>query len=145
MATIFLHRRQRSRWALPFWVFINERPIGIMRTPDLGIALPPGGYTVGVRLLFGVGRWSLCIGGERHVEVGEEPFHLVITDRERVWNALFNLDLLVWLVCLFVTLPHPWNIVYHVLSEGFFFLWMFHIWRARRRYFSLTPCAPPDA
>lgn len=143
MATIYLHRRQRSKYALPYWVYLDERPVGIMRTPELGIALPTGSYTVGVRLLFGVGRFSFAIGGERRVDVGDEPIHLTISDKERFWNMLFNLDLVVWIASFFVTLPHPWDIVYHVLSEGFFILWALRIWIIRRRYFTLTP-APPQ-
>lgn len=139
MGYIYLHRRQRSKWALPFWIFIDERPAGVMRTPDIGIALPTGSYTIAVRLLFGFGRWSFAIGGQRRIDVTDRPQHFRISDRERFWNALFNLDLLVWVASFFVTIPHPWNIVYHVLSDGFFILWALRIWYVRDRYLCLTP------
>ena len=60
-----------------------------------------------------------------------------ITDRERWWNLLFDLDLVIWIACMFIELPEPWNVVYHVLSEGFFVLWLLRILIIRKRYFRL--------
>ena len=39
--------------------------------------------------------------------------------------------------CLFIELPEPWNVVYHVLSEGFFAIWIIRILVIRNRYFKL--------
>lgn len=138
MPTLTLLRRQRSKLALPYWVFVNGQPVGIMRTPEVHIAMPAGSFNVAVRLMFGFGKRMWGIGGERVVTLGENDTRLRITDRERWWNLLFDLDLVVWLASFFFTLPHPWNIVYEVVSNGFFAVWILRIWLKRRSYFILT-------
>lgn len=144
MPILTLQRQERSRFMLPYLILVNEQPIGLMRTHEVHLEMPPGTFSIAVRLVFGVGRRQFSIGGERVVTLGAEPQQLRITDRERWWNLLFTLDLIVWLAALCLPLfgfddfpPHPWNIVYHVLSDGFFALWLLRIWVIRKRYFVL--------
>lgn len=47
---------------------------------------------------------------------------MMITDKERWWNILFGIDLVLWLIRFFIEFPYPWNIVYEVVSNGFFAL-----------------------
>ena len=66
-------------------------------------------------------KWHLSIGGERTITVLPETHQNIrITGRERWWNILFNIDLCLWIASFFVTLPHPWDLIYHIVSEGFF-------------------------
>ena len=69
--------------------------------------------------------------------VEELPTTLEITDRERIWNILFDIDLVIWVASFFFTLPSPWNIVYHALSDGFFALWIARLIIIRDRYYKL--------
>ena len=139
MAILTLHRKQRTKLALPYWVFVNGQAVGIMRTPEVSIMLPEGTFTIAVRLMFGVAKCSFGIGGERTITISDAPTHIGISDRERWWNILFDIDLVVWLVGCFIDFPEPWNMVYHILSEGFFAIWMLRIFILRKRYFILTP------
>lgn len=139
MPLLTLHRKQRTKLALPYWIFVNEQAVGIMRTPEVSIMLPEGTFTIAVRLMFGFGKWTFGIGGKRSVTTSADtPTHINISDRERWWNILFDLDLVVWLVGCFIDFAEPWNMVYHILSEGFFAIWMLRIFILRRRYFILT-------
>lgn len=140
MPHLTLHRKQRFKYALPYWVFINLRPVGLMRTPEANIQLPPGTYTIQVKIMFKVFKWMFGIGGSRAVTLrGNDHLHLSITDRERWWNILFNIDLVLWLASFFVELPHPWDLVYHIASNGFFVLWLLHIYLRRKQYFIIRP------
>lgn len=141
MAYITLHRKQRTKLALPYWVFVNGQAVGIMRTPEVSIMLPEGTFDIAVRLVFGFGKWTFGIGGERTITTSATPTHISISDKERWWNFLFDLDLVVWLVGCFIDFPQPWDVVYHVLSEGFFAIWLLRIFIRRRRYFILTETA----
>lgn len=141
MAYITLHRKQRTKLALPYWVFVNGQAVGIMRTPEVSIMLPEGTFDIAVRLVFGFGKWTFGIGGERTITTSATPTHICISDKERWWNFLFDLDLVVWLVGCFIDFPQPWDVVYHVLSEGFFAIWLLRIFIRRRRYFILTETA----
>lgn len=138
MALITLHRKQRFKLSIPYWIFINGCPVGLMRTPEVSVQLPGGEYTVEVKIMFKVFKWLFGIGGSRAVTMKEnDRLHLYITDRERWWNILFDIDLIVWLASFFFTLPHPWDIAYHIISDGFFALWLLHIYLRRKRYFIL--------
>lgn len=139
MARITLHRKPLlKKLMMPYWVFINGQPIGIMRGESVSIDLPEGTYRIGVKLLFKIWKWQFGIGGENVITTTEPvPAHVRITDRERLWNILFDIDLVVWIASFFFTLPNPWNVVYHALSEGFFILWIVRIIIIRNRYFKL--------
>lgn len=142
MPTLTLRRRQRTKFALPYWVSVNGQTLGIMRTPEVRIEMPPGTFDVAVELRFGVGKWTLGVGGHRTVTLTDTPTALLITDHELLWNILFDIDLVLWLASFFFTLPAPWDTVYHVISDGFFALWILRIIIIRRRYFILKPATP---
>lgn len=139
---------------LPLWVFVripdavdavpaelhNDQFVGLMRTREVSVALPEGRFVVGVKIIFKLAKWTFSIGGEREIKTSNDrSTTLVISDRERLWNILFNIDLVVWAASFFFTLSAPWNVVYHVLSDGFFALWILRIIIIRKRYFTLTP------
>lgn len=62
---------------------------------------------------------------------------MMITDKERWWNILFGIDLVLWLIRFFIEFPYPWNIVYEVVSNGFFALSLARIWFIRNKYFQI--------
>ena len=55
-------------------------------------------------------------------------------DRERLWNVLFDVDLAVWIVSFFVTLPT----VYKIVSDVFFAVWLVRLLIIRKRYYKLN-------
>ena len=124
--------------SIPYWVFINEQPIGIMQGKEVSIELPSAQFDLSIKILFRLFKWQFSIGGKRKVCLSEgEHLHLMIIDKERWWNILFDIDLVLWLAKIFFELPHPWNIVYEVVSNGFFDLWLARIWFIRDRYFQI--------
>jgi len=138
MPILTLHRRQMFKLSIPYWVFINEHPIGIMQGKEVSIELPPAQFDLSIKILFRLFKWQFSIAGKRKVCLSEdEHLHLRITDKERWWNILFDIDLVLWLAKMFFELPHPWNIVYEVVSNGFFALWLARIWFIRNRYFQI--------
>lgn len=141
--------------SIPYWVFltpcssdsgvrasqarsINEQPIGIMQSKEVSIELPPAQFELRIKILFRVFKWQFSIGGKKKISLAEgEHLHLMIADKERWWNILFDIDLVLWLAKLFFELPHPWNIIYEVVSNGFFALWLARVWFIRNRYFQI--------
>lgn len=154
MPMLTIRRKSNSKFMLPLWVFVRipeavdavpaelhkDQLVGLMRTREVAVTMPEGRFVVSVKLLFKSAKWTFSIGGEREIETSnEKSTTLVISDRERLWNILFNIDLVVWAASFFFTLPTPWNVVYHVLSDGFFALWILRIIIIHKRYFILTP------
>ena len=140
MARLTLHRKPLfKKFILPLIVSVNGQPIGVMRGESVSIEMPVGTYNIAVKLMFQLWKWRFGIGGDRIVSVVEElPTSLEITDRENLWNILFDIDLVIWLASFFFTLPGPWNIVYHALSDGFFAVWIVRLVIIRNRYYKLN-------
>lgn len=138
MSNLTLHRRQAFKIGIPYWVYINERPVGIMKGREVNINMPAGKYDLAIRIVFQLFKWQFHIGGSRKITIDDgEQQHLWITDRERLWNILFDIDLVLWIAKLFFTLPYPWDIIYKILSNGFFAIWLIRLWIIRDRYFKI--------
>lgn len=138
MALLTLHRKQLFKLSIPYWVFINEQPVGIMQSKKVNIQIPPGQYDLSIRIILALWKWRFQIRGEKKVILQEgQHLHLLITDRERWWNILFDIDLVFWIAKLFFELPYPWNTIYEVVSNGFFVLWAIRIWYIRNNYFKI--------
>ena len=122
---------------LPYWVLVGGQPLGIMRGKQVTIEAPKGVYNLAVKLIFPFGKWQFSLAGEKKVVLDDatDAVTLTIGDRERWWNILFDIDLVLWVLSFFVTIPSPWNVVYHVLSDGFFILWAIRLWHIRSHYF----------
>lgn len=58
----------------------------------------------------------------------------VFHDRERLWNLLFDIDLIVWVVSWFVTMPP----LYKILSDAFFAVWLVRLILIRKKYYKIT-------
>jgi len=138
MALLTLHRKQLFKLSIPYWVFINEQPVGIMQSKEVNMQIPPGQYDLSIRIILALWKWRFQIRGEKKVILQEgQHLDLMITDRERWWNILFDIDLVFWIAKLFFELPYPWNTIYEVVSNGFFVLWAIKIWYIRNNYFKI--------
>ena len=138
MALLTLHRNQLFKLSIPYWVFIDEQPVGIMQGREVNIHLPEGSYNLSIRIMFQPFKWRFNIGGSKNISIStNEQKQLWITDRERWWNILFDIDLMLWLAKFFFELRYPYDMMYEILSNGFFAVWILRIWMIRDRYFIL--------
>ncbi|MDY6270762.1 MAG: hypothetical protein SPL43_05180 [Prevotella sp.] len=119
---------------LPRVICIDNQPLCMMKGQPIAISLPAGTYKVtvrsgGFRFIEGSVMVSLDAASERRMTVG---------DREKWWNAVFNIDLAYWFITLFLHIGQPWSTVYDVLSYGFFTLWLVRLWLIRKHYYAMT-------
>lgn len=133
-----LHRKQLFKLSIPYWVFINEQPVGIMQSKEVNIQMPPGQYDLSIRIILALWKLKIQIRGNKKISIEEgQHLDLMITDREQLWNILFDIDLIFWIAKLFFELPYPWNTIYEVASNGFFILWAIRIYFIRNNYFKI--------
>ena len=110
MATLTLrHQRRFYEPRLPHLIFIDDLYAGTMQG-ETQIQMPAGHYKM--RVQFG-GKIPLGKSGKSvdlsvsstcdNVEVKQHTTFL-FRDREWLWNLLFDIDLIVWLVSLFIPL-----------------------------------------
>lgn len=138
MPILTLHRKQPFKFAIPYIILINKQPIGIMQKKEISIPLFPGSYNISIKIIGKLWKWTFYIGGESNITINEhQHLNLTVTNKERGWNMLFNIDFFLWCGSLFYTLPQPWNIIYEILSNIFFAVWIIRLWVIRKRYFIL--------
>lgn len=135
------HNRKKYEMRLPHLVFLDDQPVAAMQGDELRIQLPTGSYRL--RVQFGgqvpLGksgrRIDLSLSSTAEVTLSHRGDTVVeFHDRERLWNIIFDLDLVLWIVSLFVTLPP----LYKILSDAFFAVWLARLILIRKRYYKLT-------
>ena len=118
--------------ALPHKLFINNQFVGLMKGVEVNIDMPEGDYLVMIQSVvpfFSATEQVSVQGGVRNV--------LTFSDREKIWDALFVVDMVLWVAELFFELPSPWNIVYQVFTNGYLVAWLVYEWVIRKRYFRM--------
>jgi hypothetical protein len=78
---------------------------------------------------------DISVSSTKQIEVPSiGDVECVFHDRERLWNILFDIDLLVWVVSWFVTMPP----LYKILSDAFFAVWLVRLILIRKKYYKIT-------
>lgn len=112
----------------------------------LSIDAPRGSYALkvqfGGRIPIGKSGRSidLSVSSTRQVEVpqvGEAEYEFY--DRERIWNILFVIDLIVWVVSWFVEMPP----IYKIVSDLFFAVWLVRLILIRKKYYKIRVMQTP--
>lgn len=128
-----IQKNRRFMPLLPHKILIGGQAVGLMRTPCVHIEIPQGAYEITIQSLFPFIKSSAVVRIDEGVDnvMGFE-------DKEKYWDILFSVDMLLWIASLFIELQKPYSTIYHVLSEGFFAIWLIHIIVIRKRYFKIT-------
>ena len=138
---IIRHIRYWYEPKIPHMVFLDGLYAGMLKDGRLQLNAPHGNYELKVQ--FGgrvpIGKRGksidISVSSTRPIKVPitgdvEYLFH----DRERLWNLLFDIDLIVWVVSWFVTMPP----IYKILSDAFFAVWMVRLILIRKKYYKIT-------
>lgn len=127
---------------LPYLVLVDGRPVGVMQHPQARMNLSAGQHLLTVRcggylpVPFTKKTLTLSVEAGETIDVQEGKFTEVkFENRERWWNILFDIDLVLWLVRIFMTFPEPWGLVYDIVSNVSFAIWLLHFYLYRKRYF----------
>lgn len=134
------HIRHWYEPRLPHVVFLDGLYAGMLKDDRLLINAPRGNYDLkvqfGGRVPIGKNGKSIdiSVSSTKQIEVsGIGDVEYVFHDRERIWNILFDIDLIVWVVSWFVTMPP----LYKIISDIFFAVWIVHLIIIRKRYYKI--------
>ena len=155
MAELIITNKQGKGTAqMPHQVILHGRLAGVMRTPQARLHLPAGYYMLTIRTgsFVPVGKkgktLDMTVSSTLPIQVADGVYNCLDFNEEGWWwDIVFMIDLLVWLVSFGLTIPHPWKIVYHVLSDGFFIAWLIRLIIVRKRYYAMasyTTDTPPE-
>lgn len=145
---IIKHIRHWYEPKVPHAAFLEGLFAGMVKDEPLRLEVPPGTYSLKVQfggpLRLGKSGKSvdLSFSATEQVEIPRTgdlvcEFH----DRERLWNILFDIDLVFWIVSLFVQMPP----LYKILSDVFFAVWLVRLIFIRKRYYKIKKtCVSPE-
>jgi len=123
---------------IPHRIWLNDQLVGIMQKPEVLFKLPSGTFKLTIQSMIPF------IYSSTLVHVSEETVHHVIySDREKWWDILFWIDVVLWCADFFFTLPAPYNICYQIFTNGYFVVWMAYEWWIRKRYFKIEQFDKP--
>lgn len=127
---------------LPYLVLVDGKAVGMMQNPQARMQLSAGQHRLGIRcggylpIPFTKKTLALFVEATETIDCPESQYTEVqFENRERWWNILFDVDLVLWLVRIFVTLPELWGLVYDIVSNVSFAVWLLHFYLYRKRYF----------
>ena len=134
------HLRHWYEPKLPHAVFLDGLYAGMLKDDLLQLDAPMGNYTLkvqfGGRVPIGKNGKSIdvSVSSTEHVEVARNGnTECVFHDRERLWNILFDLDLIAGVVSWFVAMPP----LYKIVSDLFFAVWLVRLVLIRKRYYKI--------
>ncbi|MBR4219417.1 MAG: hypothetical protein IKR71_10315 [Bacteroidales bacterium] len=128
--------------ALPHHILINDQLIGITKLPEVTLKMPAGTFKITIQSMFPFIFASTLV----HLQDGLEHY-MVYKDREKWWDILFVVDIILWCADFFFTLPHPYNVIYQIFTNGYLVLWLLYEWLIRKKYFKIEQYdkpAPPE-
>ena len=134
------HIRHWYEPRVPHAVFLDGLYAGMLKDDVLQLDAPGGSYDLKVQ--FGgrvpIGRngksIDLSVSSTKRIEFsGRADVECVFHDRERLWNVLFDLDLIAWVVSWFVTMPS----LYKIVSDAFFAVWLVRLVLIRKKYYNI--------
>ncbi len=132
MSELIIAEKRRQIVSLPHYLLIDGRMLGVFRG-EAHIQMPAGRYKVTLRSSY------RFIESSADISIGiDDCVSLLYADRERWWNILFNIDLVLWIAKRFITFSEPWDTLYEVASNGFFAIWLLRLWLIRKHYFTFT-------
>lgn len=135
------HKRHWLEPRLPYAVFLDGLYAGTLKDGTLSVEVPPGSCML--RVQFGgripIGRSGrsvdLSLSSTEQVEIPRKGDVLCeFRDRERLWNILFDIDLVLWIVSLFVQMP----LAYRIASDAFFAVWLLRLVLIRKKYYRIN-------
>ncbi|MBP5189576.1 MAG: hypothetical protein J6031_01520 [Bacteroidales bacterium] len=151
------HRRHLLEPRLPHFIFIDGHYAATMTGDEIKFQIPAGTYTLriqcGGRIPLRMLNWllnkmqrnrlvhknislDLSVSTTAPLQIDRSQTDKTVTfrDREWLWNILFDIDLIVWIVSLFYTFPP----LYKIISDTFFAIWLIRLIIIRKRYYNIT-------
>ena len=117
---------------LPHKIYFNGQLLGIMQRKEIQVKdIPEGVYRLKIQSMIPF----LFAETEITVKRGENT--VIFSDREKFWDILFTIDLLLVIVKWFITLPDTINLIYSIVTNGYFAVWLAYEWIIRKRYFRI--------
>lgn len=137
-----VHSNAKSWFHLPHKILINNQFVGIMKVPEIHVELPENRYLITIQSMFPFLYASQVVVVRDGIEN-----RFAFRDREGWWDVLFAIDIVLWLAKIIIVhffpnltayFPDNWELIYDVVTNGYFILWLIYEWAIRKKYFKLS-------
>lgn len=118
---------------IPNKIFINGRFVGVTQKQSVSILIPKGHYSIMIQSMFPF----LYATDEIEIEAGVENV-VTFKNRERFWDILFTIDLILWTAGFFFTLPEPWDLIYEIFTNTILAIWLIYEFCIRKKYYLIS-------
>jgi hypothetical protein len=119
---------------LPHKIYINDTLLGILTTPKLCIKdIPEGQYQLKIQSMVPFLTSSATID---IVKDGENT--VTFSDRERFWNLLFVIDMVLIILSWIIGIPPEIKHIYDIITSGYLVIWLLYEWSIRKKYFKIV-------
>lgn len=117
---------------LPHKIYFNGQLLGIMQRKEIQLkGIPEGKYSLKIQSMIPF------IYAEKEIGIKRGANTVTFSDREKFWDILFTIDLVLVIVKLFITLPDNIDLIYKIVTNGYFAIWLIYEWVIRKRYFRI--------
>ena len=117
---------------LPHKIYFNGKLLGIMQRKEILVKdIPEGRYRLKIQSMIPF------LFAEREIFIKGGQNTVTFSDREKFWDILFTIDLVLVIVKLFLKLPDNINMIYNIVTNGYFAVWLIYEWVIRKRYFRI--------
>ncbi len=110
-----IQKKRKFTPMLPHKILIGGQLLGLMRTPSVNLNIPQGLYEVTIQSIFPFIKTSAIV----RIDEGVHNV-LEFEDKEKYWDLLFSIDMILWIISLFINLQKPYSTIYHIVSEILF-------------------------
>jgi hypothetical protein len=140
MARLVISQKKKGKFnlALPHYILINGKNIGLMNTLTVTLEVPPATFEVRIQSMF---KWFYSSAVITTHD--ETDTFIEFTDREKWWDALFVVDIILWCIKGLFHLAAPWTWIYEIFTNGYFVAWIVYEWVIRKKYFRMEVYSKP--
>ena len=118
---------------LPHKIYFNGQLLGIMQRKEIQVKeIPEGKYRLKIQSMIPL------LYAEKEIQIKRGENAVTFSDREKFWDILFTIDIVLVIVKWFITLPDHINLIYNIVTNGYFAVWLIYEWVIRKRYFRIT-------
>ena len=118
--------------SFPHKILINGQQLCIMKKKAKICGMPCGKYKLTIQSMFPF------ISAEAEIDIKQGENKITFTDKETLWDILFTIDLILMVVHWFVHLPDNIDLIYKIVTNGYFVIWLVYEFIIRKRYFRIS-------
>ena len=118
--------------SFPHKILFNGKQVCIMKKKAKISGIPCGKYKLTIQSMFPF------ISAETEIDIRQGENKITFTDKETLWDVLFSIDLILMVVHWFVHLPDNIDLIYKIVTNGYFILWLIYEWAIRKKYFKIN-------